>query len=394
MQFHIKAIDSLAGIRMYAVDAPDEATARRAVLDQGAQVISVRSGRASLFRLRSQRLPVVQFTEQLIALLDAGLSLVEAIEALVEKESNPAMQRTLRHLLTVLYEGAPLSAGMAQLPEDFPALYVATVRASERTGAIREAMMRYVAYQKQVNVLRSKLVSASIYPIVLCCAGLLVTLFLLGYVVPRFSGIYQDLGGNLPWASRLMMQWGQFLSAHGQLVLAATMLGLAAFGYAATRPDVRAAIARALARIPVVGRQLHTYQIARMYRTVGMLLRGGVPAVSAMQMSRGILAANLQVDFDAATQAIREGQSLASAMFERGLTTPVAVRMLRVGERGGNMGEMMERIAAFYDDEMARAVDVLTRLIEPLMMAAIGLVIGVIVLLMYFPIFELAGNLQ
>ena len=125
-----------------------------------------------------------------------------------------------------------------------------------------------------------------------------------------------------------------------------------------------------------------------------MLLRGGIPAVTALQMSEGLLGATLRPALALATQAVREGRSLAASLEQHTLTNAVAARMLRVGERTGNMGEMMERIAAFYDDELARAVDILTRLIEPALIALIGLIIGAIVVLMYFPIFELAGSLQ
>jgi general secretion pathway protein F len=139
---------------------------------------------------------------------------------------------------------------------------------------------------------------------------------------------------------------------------------------------------------------LFVYQLARLYRTCGMLLRGGIPAVTALTMSRGLLAENLRAAFADATRAISEGQSVADALERHGLTTPVAARMLRVGERSGNMGEMMERIAAFYDEALSRWVAVATRLIEPALMTIIGLVIGVIVVLMYFPIFELAGAIK
>jgi general secretion pathway protein F len=330
----------------------------------------------------------------MVALLDAGLNLLEAIEALTEKEAQPGTRRSLQHIRARLLEGATLSVALAELPASFPALFVATVRASERSGAIRESLERYVAYQRQIATIRKKLISASIYPLVLCGAGLLVTFFLLGYVVPRFSSIYEDLGGRLPLASRLLMQWGKLIAAHGTETAIGALALLGLLVWMATRPSVRAALRRQIERIPAIGRHLHAYQIARLYRTVGMLLRGGVPAVSAMQMSEGILALGLRPAFARATLAIREGLGIAQAMEQQGLTTPVAVRMLRVGERSGNMGEMMERIARFYDEELARSVDVLTRLIEPLLMSVIGVVIGVIVVLMYFPIFELAGSLQ
>ena len=393
MQFEIKAWDAVNGVLTYAVDAPDEADARRQVLEQGRQPIAV-SARTQLFAARAAQVPLVSFSQELVSLLDAGLSLVESIEALTEKEAQPAVRRALEQIRARLFEGRPLSAALAEQPDSFPPLYVATVRASERSGAIREALVRYVAYQQQVDVLRKKVISASIYPAVLCVAGLLVTFFLLGYVVPRFSGIYEDMGSQLPLASRLLIKWGHLLEDHGMAVGLGFLALLVAGAYGVTRPRFRAAVGARIARIPALGRQLHTYQLARLYRTVGMLLRGGMPAVTALRMSEGLLGEALRPSLVTATLAISEGQSLANALEKHGLTTPVAVRMLRVGERSGNMGEMMERIAAFYDEELARAVDLLTRLIEPLLMTVIGLIIGVIVVLMYFPIFELAGSLQ
>ena len=136
------------------------------------------------------------------------------------------------------------------------------------------------------------------------------------------------------------------------------------------------------------------YQLARFYRTIGMLVRGGMPLVSALETSTGLLHPVLRGRLAAAGAAIAEGRKLSESMEANGLTTPVAARMLAVGEQGGNIGEMLESIAAFHDEEMARWVDWFTRLFEPLLMAAIGLVIGAIVILMYMPIFELAGSLQ
>jgi len=216
----------------------------------------------------------------------------------------------------------------------------------------------------------------------------------MGYVVPRFSSIYEDLGSELPFASRMLMHWGQFLDAHGYAVALGAICAVAGIAYAFTRPTVRAAIGARIARIPALGSRLHIYQLARLYRTVGMLQRGGTPMVTAMRMSAGLLSANLRPAFAAATQSVREGRSIGDAMEQHGLTTPVAARMLRVGERSGNMGEMMERIAAFYDEELSRWVNLATRLIEPALMSLIGVIIGGIVVLMYFPIFELAGSIK
>jgi general secretion pathway protein F len=393
VHFQIKAHERDGAVRLFTVDASDELDARRQVQTDGRQIIAVRLPWRGSAR-RAARIGLVHFSQELMALLDAGLTLVEAIDTLTEKEPAAGARRALEQIRARLFEGRTLSAALAELPANFPPLYIATVRASERTGSIREALGRYVAYQQQIDLLRKKLISAAIYPLVLCGAGGLVTLFLLGYVVPRFSAIYADLGSELPWASRMLMQWGRIVHDHGFVVAAMLVVAGFAIRHAASQPLWRAAAGRKLAAVPVIGRQMHLYQLARLYRTVGMLLRSGLPAVTSFDMSAGLLSATLRPALAQATQAVREGQSLASSMERFHLTTPVATRMLRVGERSGNMGEMMERIAAFYDDELARTVDLLARLIEPALMALVGIVIGVIVVLMYFPIFELAGSIR
>lgn len=394
VEFRVKALNGSAAVVACTVDAVDEADARRQLALRDLRIISLAPVRRMRGWLQPVQLRLAVFSQQLVSLLEAGLSLVEALEALAEKEGNPSVKRTLEQILTRLYEGQTLAAAVAEHPASFPDLYVASIRASERTGALREALTRYITYQEQADSLRKTLVNACIYPVVLLIAGVLVMFFLMGYVVPRFSSIYADVGSDLPLASRLLLRWGQLIDAHAWLVGSGSVLMIVAGIYAARQPALRRAAGTWLARIPAIGRQLHIYQLARLYRTTGMLVRGGIPAVTAMRMSAGVLRADSRPAFGAATRAVSEGQSIAAALEHHGLTTAVAARMLRVGERGGNMGEMMERIATFCDEELARWVAVVTRLIEPVLMVAIGLIIGVIVVLMYFPIFQLAGSIQ
>ena len=394
VEFRIKALDGSSSVISCLIDAVDEADARRQISLRDLRVISLEPVKRLRRLFQAPQLQLAVFSQQLVSLLDAGLSLVEALEALAQKESNVTTRRILDRILGRLYEGQTLAAAVAEHPATFPDLYVASVRASEKTGALREALTRYIAYQEQADRLRKTLVNACIYPSVLLVVGLLVTLFLMGYVVPRFSSIYEDMGSDLPLASRLLLQWGQLIDEHAALVVVGALAALAGAIYGISRPATRAAAGAWFARIPSIGRQLHVYQLARLYRTAGMLVRGGIPAVPALRMSAGVVMSGSRAAYAAATRAVSEGQSLAEAMESNGLTTPVAARMLRVGERSGNMGEMMERIADFCDEELARWVAVVTRLIEPVLMIVIGLIIGVIVVLMYFPIFQLAGSIK
>jgi general secretion pathway protein F len=393
MRYRITGLDAARAIAIHEMEATDEGDARRQAQARGLRVLAIQNSRLKISRRRA-RLALVPFTNELVALLDAGLSLVEAIEGLTEKERDPAVRGVLEGIRQRLYEGQSLSVALGEFPSSFPTLYVATVRASERSGSISQALHRFVTYQERIDLVKQQLINASIYPAVLLGVGTLVVLFLVGYVVPRFSGIYEEIGGDLPFASRMLMQWGRLLEAHGPLMLGGLVAVLAVIVQLSLQPSSRAALGRVIARIPTIRYQLQLYQLARLYRTVGMLLRGGLPLVTAFDMTAGLLAAGAQPRLAAATRAVREGRSLTESLTAHALTTPVAERMLRVGERSGNMGEMMERVAEFYDAEMSRWVDVATRLIEPVMMTVIGLLIGGIVVLMYFPIFELAGSIR
>lgn len=393
MQFQVKALSGTE-IVLLNISAAHADDASAQVKAKGFSPIGVKAQSNSLINRESKKFPLTLFSQEMLALLEAGLNLVETIETLVEKESRNEVKHALNALLQSLYEGQTFSAALELQPAIFPVLYIATVRASEKTGDLAEALTRYVAYENQLGVLKKKIVSASIYPILLMAVGGLVILFLMGFVVPKFSKIYEDTGGNLPFLSQLLLSWGVFLEAHSKQLLMVIVLAVSGLAYAVSRPELRKWFIQLLWRIPAVGKRLRVFQLARFYRTLGMLLKGGTPIVAALGSVAGLLDAAMQTKMKQATLSIQQGQLISNAMDSAGLTTPVALRMLRVGERSGKIGDMMERVAAFYDDELSRWIDWFTRLFEPLLMLLIGLVIGVVVLLLYMPIFELAGSIQ
>jgi general secretion pathway protein F len=396
MKFQVKALRDQEGVVSVLLDAADEADAERQARANGLAVLSLRRAMTwnlELFRRRS-RFPLAHFAQELLALLEAGLTLVESIEALAEKENHGPVRAVLAHLITQLRQGRALSHAMQDLPQAFPALFIASVRATEKTGDVPDALRRYLGYQAQMELVRRKIVSASIYPVLLMGAGLLVLLFLLGYVVPKFSHVYEDIQGDLPLMSQLLLRLGKFVGANGLAVAVVGAVAAALAARLAISPAARGWLGERVWRIPAIGDRMRLYQLARFYRTLGMLLRGGTPVLAALDMASGLLVPALQPGLARAREAIREGQAISEAMSAQGLTTPVALRMLRVGERSGRMDEMMDRIAGFLDDEIARWVDWFTRLFEPLLMAFIGVVIGIIVVLMYLPVFELAGSIQ
>ncbi|HRH82558.1 MAG TPA: type II secretion system F family protein [Thiobacillaceae bacterium] len=395
MQFQITALSAAGRVRL-TLEAAHPEDAAEQVRRQGLTVLAVRRGGGLALPglARRYRFPLTLFSKELLALLGSGLALVEALQTLEEKESKAEPRKLLGQVLVHLYEGESFSAAIAHYPEAFPPLYVASVRASEKTSNLAEALGRYVAYQEQVETLRKKVAAAAVYPVLLLVLGSLVAMFLLGWVVPKFAGIYEGNLDRLPLASRLLMEWGVLLQDHALAVGLGALALLLLAGWGFTRPAVRAALSRRVWRLPGLGEKLRIFQLTRFYRTVGMLLSGGIPAVTALTMAEGLLHPELRARLDAAARDIREGKPMSQALERAGLTTPVALRMLRVGEKSGRMGDMMESVAAFYDEDLNRTVDWFTRLVEPLLMAVIGLAIGVIVVLLYLPIFELAGSLE
>ncbi|MQY50992.1 type II secretion system F family protein [Rhodocyclus gracilis] len=394
MEYRIKAVQPGRGLTRLTLDASTPAEASRRAEAMGCTVLSVSGGALSLRPTRKSAFPLLLFTQELLALLRSGISVLEAVEALREKEARPAVRGVLDGIHGALREGKTLSAALEASNTRFPPLFIATVRASERTSSLEEALTRYAAYATQLEALRGKLASAALYPCLLLLVGGLVILFLMGYVVPRFAHIYEDMGGKLPLVSRLLLEWGGFVEQAWPLLLAGGLSVVALIVSAPGRAFLLRQGERLAWKIPALGERLRVFQLARLYRTLSMLLRGGIPAPQSMKMVAGLLSARLAQALERSRHRVSEGTALSAAFEREGLTTPVALRMLRVGERAGNMGEMMERAAAFHDEEMARWADWATRLFGPALMLIMGLVIGVIVVFMYLPIFQLAESVQ
>jgi len=394
MQFRVQALHRLQPVSMQ-LDALDLADARAQAESQGYAVIGVRAARGAWLRAAPRpAFALLHFNQSLLILLRAGLSVVEAISTLAERESRPDARRVLDDLRERLATGLPLSTAFERHPGGFPALYVAGVRANERSGGLAEAIERFIVYRAQADLLRKRVVGAAIYPALILAVGSLVIGFLLLFVIPRFSQAFEDMGDRIPYLSRMLLEWGRFVHAHGAAV-AATMVVLAAGLAGALRTRrVRGAIARLVLALPRIGDYVRTYELARFYRALGLLQQAGIPILVALDMVAGLLPAGLQPGLAGARRDIGEGRAMSDAFEANGLTTVVAVRLLRVAERTGRMGEMLERTAVFHEDDIAEAIDWFIRLFEPLLMIVMGLVIGLVVLLMYAPIFELAGSLQ
>lgn len=394
MDYDVMAVFPGRGVCRLTVAAESPELLAAAPALQGGVIVSSRPIGQRSGRARGGKFPLPLFTRQMLSLLKAGLTVVEGLETLSEQDQGSATSEVLSRLLGHLREGQSLSTAMQHHPEAFPDLYVATVRASERTGDMPEALQRYIVFHEKLADLKKKIVSAAIYPVLLMTIGTLVTLFLLGYVVPRFALVFADSGRDPEGLSSLLFAWGGFINNHAAALALGVALAIAGLVGLFSLPPVRAAVARAAWSVPALGERIRLIFLARFYRTTGMLLRAGIPLKTTLGMVSDILPVALRAGLLQAVVDIEQGRPFSQAAERGGLTTPVALRMIAVGERSGQLGDMMEAVATFYDEEINRLVDMFTRLFEPLLMAVIGGVIGGIVLLLYMPIFELAGNFQ
>lgn len=396
MRFVVKTVDHQNRVVAVRLHAADKNAARDAASRHGHIVLSVEHASVLSSPLSGSKrvFPTLLFSVELLALLSAGLNVVEAMRALLAKERTGETQRVLDEMLEALYRGESLSQAVAAQPQAFPALYVATLKTCEHTGNLKDALSRYITYREEIDRVKKKITAALIYPSLLLIVGTMVLAFLMFYVVPRFASVYQGVSRELPFFSSVLFTVGRWVQANGVLVLAVCVGTSGALAYTLFDETRRARLLDRLWRVPTLGERLRIYQLSRFYRSVGMLLHAGVPALKALDMVSGLLTANLRAPLSRAMSLLNEGRSISAALTTVGFVTPVATEMMAVGERSGQVGEMMERIAYFYEEDIARFLDTFMRTFEPLLMVALGLAVGVVVVLMYMPIFELAGSIQ
>lgn len=386
-------------------EAPDAQAARAAATEQGWSVLRVVAHGSQAMswgaaaKLRAAQLgqgnapaaQVLVFVEQFNALLTAGLSVIESLDTLQRGRTGP-WSAPLAMLTTALKQGQSLSGAMSQQPV-FPALLVALVRSAEQTSNLPEALQRFLEHEERAAKVRHQVTSVALYPTLLMLVGGAVMAFLLLYVMPRFARVFESMA-NLPWSAQLMVSWSKLLHQHGS-VLMVGVLGLAALiiGTIASERQRGRMLSLAMSWRPLA-QTLRTYHLARWYRTIGMLVAGGIPLPESLDLAESVLPLPLRSGAMRTALAMREGLPPSTAFELADMATPVAAQLIKAGERSGDVGEMLQRAANFHENEVTKSIDKAMRIIEPVVMTLIGLGVGIIVILMYLPIFELASAIQ
>jgi general secretion pathway protein F len=357
----------------------------------GGRVLRVEQAEAAPARTRVAWSRTI-FLQETLTLLKAGLNIVEAMEALERKEANPGFRQVLGRVLLSLREGASFSDALLREPALFPPVLVAGVAASETTGGLASTLERYLAYDARINQIKRKVTASAIYPLLLMVVGGGVILFLIAYVLPKFSAILDGTGRNTGRMTLLLIHFGQSIQQH-PLIFIAVMLALGAgVAWLIFNDTGRRLALTGLMRIPVLSGIFGTLGLSRLYRTLALLLVSGIPLPQALEMARGIVNPLQSMELATAIVRLRSGQPLTESLAGSSLIPPIAESLLRVGERSGALADMADKLADFLDIALDRRVDMFSRLFEPLLMSFIGVVIGAIVLMMYSPIFDLVGS--
>jgi general secretion pathway protein F len=401
--YRVTVLDPVGQLHLQKVSAPDAQQAIQIASSAGNAVVQCElsseetryawiANFLNIFKKKSS-VDTVVFSQDMATLMDAGVTIKEAIAVLHHRETNSKKLDVLNQINTAISQGVALSEALKRT-QAFPELLVATIAASEQTGDLATGLSRYAKHQQSLRTVRDRVVGACVYPLLLLVVGSLVIALLLGVVVPRFATLIDSNGKELPLLSKILMGWGHFVDGHPwvpvMLLLAMVALMVIVF-LQLNQPETRK---KWLARIPGVARVVREFQHLQMYRTTAILTSRGITIHKALIFSLEFLDELDQLRLKNALSDMRQGVSVSAALARSGLSDAVASSMINVAERTGAMPEMLDRIADFYERTLQRNIDIVSRLIEPLLMIIFGIVIGGIVVLMYLPIFDLASSIS
>lgn len=383
-----------------SLEGDGEAAVRAKLESQGLLVFTLRRhGANSIPTPRSWSfggLPLGQFmifNQELLALIKSGLPILRVWDLLIDRAGHPGFRQVLREVKEDIRSGASASEALAKHTSYFPDLYVATIKAGEQSGNLSEVLQRYVAYLKLMIGLRQKMTKAISYPIFLIVIGMAVIGFLVAYVMPTFVSVYGETGKTLPWATQLLLQ----LVAHAEvwglaatIALAGVILGIRTY-YATSAGQLM--IDRFILNLPLVGMVAVEHNAVQFTRTLGTILAGGTPLVDALQGARAAVSNRfISSRLAGAVEEIREGTTLADALERCQVLPKLVIEMLSVGEETGSLESMLKDVAEFYEADIDTRLGQLTTWMEPALLLVMGVLVGGIVIVMYLPVFQMAGT--
>ena len=398
MEFRCRLVTAAGEIVEGTYAAENEARLRHDFEAQGLHVLSLRKRTAltggSLLpkRRKISHHEFLVFNQEFATLLKAGMPLVQSIDLLRHQVVNPVFRGVLDDVYEKVRGGMALSDAFGDHGDLFPRVYTASLLAGERSGNLDAILRRYVVYEKVIDTVRRRTISALIYPVILIVLAVGLVGVIVLRVVPEFSDFYASFDAELPLSTRIILGVSNFAQERYMFVTAIMVIGSAAFAAWIRRPGQRARFDHAVLMIPFIGPTARKFVTAQMARTLGTLLGGGIPLVNSLEVTaRSVSNHHMAKELDVVTQRVREGEGLAASLTARGVVPDVALKMIEVGESTGSLQDMLSSLADFYDEEVETSVGRFVTLIEPVLLVLMGVVIAVLVLALYMPLFQLSN---
>lgn len=362
---------------------------------QGITVTAIKKKPKSLFsgKKRIKALDISIFVRQLATMIKAGVPLVQSFEIVAESVENPSMKDLIMDIKREVESGTTFSDALRKHPDQFDTLFCSLVDAGERSGSLETMLDRVAIYKEKSELLKAKIKKAVKYPIAVIVVAVVVTMILLIKVVPVFSGLFESFGSELPAFTQMVVEMSEWMRQWWYVLIAIITLSIIGFSKAKkSSVKFQHGLDKLVLKLPIFGNIAYQAILARFSRTLSTTFAAGVPLIDALDSTAG--AANNCVFYDA-TQKVKEdvstGQQLNFAMRSTNLFPNMAIQMVSIGEESGSLDEMLDKVATYYENEVDNAVDGLTSLMEPLIMAVLGVLIGGLVIAMYLPIFQMGS---
>ncbi|HEY5041034.1 MAG TPA: type II secretion system F family protein [Verrucomicrobiae bacterium] len=377
------------------VEALSEQAAIAALLNRNLLVVEIKEKISKRGQTKGGRVALgdlVVFTRQLATMIDAGIAIVQSLQALAEQTGNKIMRDTIRDITTRVESGESFSEALTRHPKAFNRLYVAMVAAGEKGGLLAEILARLATYLENTERLRKKVKTALMYPTVVSCVAVIITVFLLVRVIPTFKEIYSGFGAKLPGPTMVMIGISDIVKHYLLYLIVLAVAAVWGWLYYIKTKKGREFWDKLRIKLPIFGPIAHKICLARFTRTLASLVRSGVPILEVLHIvSQTIGNVVMEKAVKSASLDIERGEGISAALAKHPVFPSMIIRMLSAGEQTGNIDTMLERVANFLDEEIETTLSGLMSLIEPLLIVFLGVVIGSMVVCMFLPIFNLAN---
>ncbi len=380
------------------VDAIDLPSAKEEIQRAGLHVFHVKQQGLSfsLNPFRSRKIVSTEgfllFNQELLALVRAGLPVIQSFDIMLERQRNPRFRQVLTEIRDKVKSGVAISDAFAAYGRAFPPIYSTSIRAGERAGDLEGVLRRFLRYQKIIVNLRKKVTSALIYPAVLVTLSVVMVFIMLTYVIPKFAEFYEGFGADLPWATQLTITISTILRENILIVfgsLAAVIFLVRRWSLSVTGGIT---YDRLKLKIPLVGGILHRFALLQFTQSLGTLLAGGTPMVPSIEIAAlSITNRHVSARVAAIAKNVMEGETLWRSLEQTGVISDMAVEMIKVGESSGALNEMLANVSEFYDEEIESRLNRMITMIEPIILVGLGIVIAGLLYAFYLPLFQLTN---